>query len=149
MIKKPLILAVDQSTSATKALVFDASASIVARSSVDHRQYYPRAGWVEHDPEELYANTITAVREAARSLGAEAENVCALALTNQRETAIVWDRSTGKPVYNAVVWQCQRGAELCSRLKSAGHEAQVKTRSGLPLDPVSYTHLTLPTTERV
>jgi glycerol kinase len=133
--RHPLIMAVDQSTSATKALVYDESASIVARSSVEHRQYYPRAGWVEHDPEELYANTVTAVKEAARSLGADAQRVCALALTNQRETAIVWDRSTGRPVYNAVVWQCQRGAELCSHLKRAGHEEQVKARSGLPLDP--------------
>ncbi len=133
--RQPFIISVDQSTSATKALVFDASASIVARSSVPHRQYYPQAGWVEHDPEELYANTVTAVKEAVRSLGPDAERVRALALTNQRETAVVWDRSTGRPVYNAVVWQCQRGAALCRRLKEAGREAEVKARSGLPLDP--------------
>jgi glycerol kinase len=131
----PLVVSVDQSTSATKALVFDASASVVARSTVEHRQMYPGPGWVEHDPEELYANTVFAVKEAARSLGADAGRVCALALTNQRETAVVWDRATGTPVYNAVVWQCQRGAELCKRLKEAGREAEVKARSGLPLDP--------------
>ena len=135
MAPQPLIIAVDQSTSATKALVFDASAAIVARSSVEHRQYYPQAGWVEHDPEELYAKTIAAVKEAAEALGGDKERLIALAITNQRETAVVWDRSTGKPVYNAVVWQCQRGAELCRKLKEAGREAEVKARSGLPLDP--------------
>ncbi len=132
---RPLIVSVDQSTSATKALIFDSSAAVVARSSMEHRQLYPQAGWVEHDPEELYANTVSVVKEAARTLGAETGRVCALTLTNQRETAVVWDRATGKPVYNAVVWQDQRGAELCKRLKEAGREAEVKARSGLPLDP--------------
>ncbi|HTP59319.1 MAG TPA: FGGY family carbohydrate kinase, partial [Spirochaetia bacterium] len=132
---RPLILAVDQSTSATKALVFDASAAIVARSSLEHRQHYPQAGWVEHDPEELYANTVAAVKAAVGALGRDKDRVSALAIANQRETAVVWDRATGRPVYNAVVWQCQRGADLCRKLKEAGREAEVKARSGLPLDP--------------
>jgi glycerol kinase len=132
---QPLIIAVDQSTASTKALVFDMSASLVTRSSVEHRQYYPQAGWVEHDPEELYANTVAAVKDAVRSLGRDKERLRALAITNQRETAVVWDRSTGKPVYNAVVWQCQRGEALCRRLTEAGRAAEVKARSGLPLDP--------------
>ena len=90
---RPLIVSVDQSTSATKALIFDSSAAVVARSSMEHRQLYPQAGWVEHDPEELYANTVSVVKEAARTLGAEKGRVCALTLTNQRETAVVWDRA--------------------------------------------------------
>ena len=130
-----LILSVDQSTSATKAIVFDESAAIVAQSSVEHRQYYPRAGWVEHDPEELYANTVTAIRKAAAALGADLPAVGALAITNQRETVIVWDRVTGKPIHNAVVWQCQRGVDFCNRLREAGHADLVKERSGLPVDP--------------
>jgi glycerol kinase len=130
-----LILSVDQSTSATKAIVFDESATIVAQSSIEHRQYYPRAGWVEHDPEELYANTVTAARKVAAALGPDLPAVAALAITNQRETAIVWDRATGKPICNAVVWQCQRGADFCNRLKEGGHADHVKATSGLPVDP--------------
>jgi glycerol kinase len=132
---RPLVLSIDQSTSATKAIVFDASASVVAYCSIEHGQHYPQAGWIEHDPEELYANTVQAVREAASALGAEKANVRALAISNQRETVIVWDRATGKAVYNAIVWQCQRGAEMCNRLKAEGYESDVKARSGLPLDP--------------
>jgi len=133
--RRPLIISVDQSTSATKAFVLDSAASVAAHSSVEHRQFYPQAGWVEHDPEELYANTVAAVREVAQTLGADTERVRGLAITNQRETAVVWDRSTGKPLHNAVVWQCQRGTDLCNRLKRDGHEEEVKARSGLPLDP--------------
>jgi glycerol kinase len=133
--RRRLVLSIDQSTSATKAIVFDESASIVAQSVIEHRQYYPKAGWVEHDPEELYAATVAAVREVAASLGSDVPEVEALAITNQRETAIVWDRITGSPIYNAVVWQCQRGAEFCDLLKEGGHEDDVKAKSGLPIDP--------------
>ncbi|HUI72987.1 MAG TPA: glycerol kinase GlpK [Spirochaetia bacterium] len=132
---RSLVVSVDQSTFATKAIVFDTSMSIVTQASIEHKQHYPRAGWVEHDPEELYANTIAAIGEVAKCLGADKARVCCIAITNQRETAIVWDRSTGKPVCNAVVWQCQRGAELCNRLKEGGHAGQVKASTGLPLDP--------------
>lgn len=131
----PLILAVDQSTSATKAMAFDAGARIVARASVDHRQIYPRPGWVEHDPEELYANTIHAIRSVVEELGSAAERLGVLAITNQRETVVVWSRETGRPIANAVVWQCGRGAELCRRLAEAGHEGTIRARSGLRIDP--------------
>jgi glycerol kinase len=133
--RRRLILSIDQSTTATKAIVFDEKASIVTQSSIEHRQYYPQAGWVEHDPEELYANTVVAIRGVSESLGADKARVAVLAVTNQRETTIVWDRLTRKPLYNAIVWQCQRGAELCNQLKADGHEEDVKARSGLPIDP--------------
>ena len=96
---------------------------------------YPKPGWVEHDPNELYANTLQAIRAVAASLGEDTERIGVLAITNQRETVVVWDRRTGAPVCNAPVWQCQRGADLCARLKAEGHEETVRARTGLPIDP--------------
>ena len=131
----PLVLAVDQSTSATKAIAFDAGARIAAQASFEHRQIYPRPGWVEHDPEELYANTVRAIRAVVAKLGERASRLAALAITNQRETAVVWSRTTGRAVANAVVWQCGRGADLCRALAESGREEMVRAKSGLRLDP--------------
>ncbi len=130
-----LILAIDQSTSATKAVVFGRTEGIVVQASFEHAQRYPKPGWVEHDPEELYANAIRAVGRVYGLLGAAKSRVAALSITNQRETIVVWDRATGRPVYNAVVWQCRRGAELCARLKTEGMEEETKAATGLPIDP--------------
>ncbi len=131
----PLVLAVDQSTSATKAIAFDAGARIAAQASFEHRQIYPRPGWVEHDPEELYANTLQAIRAVVAELGERSSRLAALAITNQRETAIVWSRTSGRAISNAVVWQCGRGAEHCRRLVESGYEEMVRGKSGLRLDP--------------
>lgn len=130
----PFIVAVDQSTSATKAIAFDRCARIASRTSIEHKQYYPRPGWVEHDPAELMRNTLEAIRRVVLDLGAGAEKVAALALTNQRETAVVWKRSSGSPLYNAVVWQCGRGKERIGRLRAEGYAPFVKERTGLLLD---------------
>lgn len=128
------IIAIDQSTSATKAVLFDEQCQLISRKNVAHKQYYPKPGWVEHDPEEIYANTI----EAIRLLMAENKRQDAsysLAITNQRETVVVWNKITGKPVYNAVVWQCQRGTDICNDLKQRGYTELIQEKSGLLIDP--------------
>lgn len=128
------IIAIDQSTSATKAVLFDEQCQLISRKNVAHKQYYPKPGWVEHNPEEIYANTI----EAIRLLMAENKKQDAsysLAITNQRETVVVWNKITGKPVYNAVVWQCQRGTDICNDLKQRGYTELIQEKSGLLIDP--------------
>ncbi len=128
------IIAIDQSTSSTKAMLFDEECRMLARQNVDHHQYYPQAGWVEHDAEEIYQNLV----EAVRRLVAPETNLdiqYSLALTNQRETVVVWDKTTGKPVYNALVWQDNRGAALCQQLREQGYGPMVLERSGLLIDP--------------
>ncbi len=132
------IIAIDQSTSSTKALLFDEECRLLARTNVDHKQYYPQTGWVEHDAEEIYQNTI----EAIRKLMAEVDlhyslvpHTFSLAITNQRETAVVWNKTTGKPIANAVVWQDTRGAELCRQLRADGKAEMVMQKSGLLIDP--------------
>lgn len=132
---KNYIIAIDQSTSATKAILFDEGCRLVGRVNVEHKQYYPIAGWVEHDAEEIYRNTIEAIRALLAKGLTEAGATFSLAITNQRETVVVWDAETGKPVSHAVVWQCQRGAEICRQLKEAGHEATFLKKSGLLIDP--------------
>lgn len=130
-----VLLTIDQSTSGTKALVIDRNGRVLASSSTEHRQYYPRPGWVEHDPEEIYENAKAAIREAMRLAGVTPDRLAALTVTNQRETAVLWDASTGKAVCRAVVWQCQRTADMCEKLKKDGHEPFVRAKTGLMLDP--------------
>lgn len=131
---KTFVVAVDQSTSATKALLFSENGSLLNVVGISHRQYYPREGWVEHDPEEIYANMLKAIRSVISEC-ADKDCAFSLALTNQRETVVVWNRKSGKPVYNAVVWQCLRGKEICDTLKKEGWSDLVKERSGLIIDP--------------
>lgn len=133
--EKSYLLSIDQSTSATKALVIDRSGQIIARSAMPHRQYYPRPGWVEHDPMEIYGNVIRSAHEALASAGIGPESLAALTITNQRETAVLWDQTTGLPVHAAIVWQCQRTADQCAIYKEAGHEETVRDKTGLMLDP--------------
>lgn len=128
------IISIDQSTSGTKAVVFDEKCHLVCRKNVPHRQYYPKPGWVEHDAEEIYRNTVEAIREVVEATRGEGVSY-SLAITNQRETVVVWNRRTGKPVYNAVVWQCQRGEEICNSLKERGYTDFIRERSGLIIDP--------------
>ena len=127
------ILSVDQSTSATKAVLFNEQAGVVDRMSREHAQIYPRPGWVEHDSEEIMANTLAVIGDMVRLHGDL--NIKALAITNQRETVVVWDRTTGKPVYNAIVWQCNRGADYCGQLRSEGWEERIREKTGLIIDP--------------
>ena len=128
-------LSIDQSTSATKALIFNTEARLISRANVDHSQYYPQPGWVEHDPVEIYENTIKAIREVVTKSGIATADVLGIAITNQRETVVVWDKHTGQPVYNAVVWQCNRGAAKCDELKKKGFENSIREKTGLLIDP--------------
>ena len=149
-----LIIAIDQSTSATKALLFDEQCRLLARSSVDHRQYYPQSGWVEHDAEEIYNNMVEAIRRVKGIVKSEefaaaipsGEGMAAansslftftfsLSITNQRETVVVWNKTTGKPIANALVWQDTRGKDICQQMKADGHGPLVMERSGLLIDP--------------
>ena len=127
-------IAIDQSTSATKAMLFTAKAELVHRVSVEHQQYYPQPGWVEHDPEEILQNTGTAVRKLLEKSGIDVSEIESLALTNQRETVVAWNKSTGKPVYNAVVWQCNRGAAYCEQLIAQGKTPLIREKTGLVIN---------------
>jgi len=129
------LLALDQSTQATKAILFDAMGQPVCRVTEPHRQIYPEAGQVEHDPMEILANVRTAVAEVLRLSAVPRARLAALAITNQRETVLAWDAETGLPVHNALVWQDARGAALCAELAAAGHGDRVQARTGLRLDP--------------
>jgi len=128
------ILAVDQSTSGTKALLFDATGKLTAASSISHRQHYPRPGWVEHDAEEIYRNVVEAVRSVLEKRGARAQDLLCLSIANQRETFVVFDRATGRPLHNAIVWQCRRGSELCERLIEGGQGDDIRRITGLQVD---------------
>ena len=128
------ILAIDQSTSGTKALLFDAQGNVVDRTSKAHQQHYPKPGWVEHDAEEIYVNTIAALRELLqRHEGLQSQILC-LSITNQRETFVIFEKDTGEPLYNAIVWQCRRGEPICTQLTQAGHNEAVQNRTGLKID---------------
>ena len=130
------IIAIDQSTSSTKALLFDEQCKMLARTNVDHKQYYPQTGWVEHDAEEIYQNMIEAIRQLVSGRADFRSADYSLCLTNQRETAVVWNKTTGKPIANAVVWQDTRGAELCRLLRTDEKTVDmVMAKSGLLIDP--------------
>lgn len=129
-----LFLAVDQSTSATKALLFTAAGNLLDQVSLSHRQIYPKPGWVEHDADEIYTNTLQAARRLLEANPEAARRLVAISLTNQRETFVVFERGTGRPLYNAIVWQCRRGEANCRRLVEAGHADFVRERTGLLID---------------
>ncbi|MEQ8332131.1 glycerol kinase GlpK [Nisaea sp.] len=129
-----LILALDQGTTSSRAIIFDANTRVAVVSQQEFRQHFPRSGWVEHDPEDLWRTTVETARDAIAKVGG-AERIAAIGITNQRETTVVWDRRTGKAVANAIVWQDRRTAPFCARLKEAGHEALFTARTGLLLDP--------------
>ena len=129
------ILAIDQSTSGTKALIIDSDGRITHRCTENHRQFYPQPDWVEHDPVEIWEKTKKAIHSVLKESGTHVNHIVAIAITNQRETVVVWDRKTGKPVYNAIVWQCRRGAESCKQLREQGHEVLFEKKTGLIIDP--------------
>ncbi len=127
------ILAIDQGTTGTTAIVLDESGRIRARAYGEIRQYYPRPGWVEHDPEEIYRSVVLQGRAALASARVKPKDPVALGITNQRETFVVWERATGRPLHRAIVWQCRRSAAICDRLRE--RESQVAERTGLLVDP--------------
>ena len=131
--KPPYILAIDQGTTSSRAILFDANARPVASHSIEIRQIYPDNGWVEHDAGEIWHTTLTCCREVLK--GVAAKDVAATGITNQRETTVLWDRRTGEPLYNAIVWQDRRTSDRCRALKAQGLEEKVSARTGLLLDP--------------
>lgn len=129
------ILAVDQSTQGTKALLLDGQGVLVCRADMPHKQLIDSHGWVEHDPEEIYINTLQVLREAVEKSQVDPREIAALGVSNQRETTVCWDRRTGRPVCNAIVWQCARGAAICEELDAQGCAAAVQEKTGLKLSP--------------
>lgn len=132
MESKPTILSIDQGTTSSRAMVFDESFTIVASDQQEFAQHFPHDGWVEHDAEEIWRTVVDTCRTAISNLDCK---IAAIGITNQRETTIVWDRQTGKPVYNAIVWQDRRTADWCSSLKKQGLESTISSKTGLLLDP--------------
>ena len=129
------ILAIDQGTTSSRAILFDRDMRLVATAQEEFRQHFPDSGWVEHDPNDLWSTTAGTCREVIERAGLTVADISAIGITNQRETTIVWDRATGAPVCNAIVWQDRRTADFCRTLRDAGHEAMVSDRTGLLLDP--------------
>src|SRR5262245_38679388 len=127
------LLAIDQGTTSTRSILFDAVLAPVAVAQQEFTQIYPAPGWVEHDPEEIWSTTVATARDAIAKADARPEDVAAIGITNQRETAIVWDRVTGKPIHNAIVWQDRRTADRCAALRRAGEEPAVTAKTGLVL----------------
>ncbi len=128
------LLALDQSTSATKAILFDAAGKILAKASRPHRQIYPQPGWVEHDAEEIWQNVLAVIREITKRNRAKISKLAGLSITNQRETVLIFDRQTGKPLHRALVWQDRRGDAICAKLAKQGCEKSVRARTGLKID---------------
>jgi len=129
-----LILAIDQSTSATKAVLFDARGKALDKAAKAHRQIYPQPGWVEHDAEEIWKNVLAVIREIVARNPKKISKLAGLSISNQRETVVVFDRKTGKPLHNAIVWQCRRGTTICEKLQHSSHGAMIRRKTGLMVD---------------
>lgn len=129
------ILAIDQGTTSTRAILFDHETHIVGSSQKEFTQYFPQPGWVEHDANEIWLSVLFVMMDAVRAAGIQPEQVAAIGITNQRETAVVWDKNTGIPVYSAIVWQSRQTAEICDELRVAGHEDSIRAKTGLLIDP--------------
>ncbi len=129
------IMALDQGTTSARCILYDRQGRQVSLAQKEFRQIYPQAGWVEHDPMDIWSTQIGVAQEALLKIDATYENIDAIGITNQRETTVVWDRHTGEPIYNAIVWQCRRTAEFCDGLKAKGLEASFRSKTGLLIDP--------------
>ena len=126
--------ALDQGTTSSRAIIFNHEGEIVKVARNEFTQYYPKPGWVEHDPMEIWGTQSGVIREVLETAGIRPEEIAAIGITNQRETTVVWDKNTGKPIYNAIVWQCRRTANICDDLKARGLEDYVRENTGLVID---------------
>ena len=129
------ILAIDQGTTSSRAIIFDAAMHVVATAQEEFAQHFPDSGWVEHDPSDLWSTTAGTCRAVIERAGLRPDDIAAIGITNQRETTVVWDRSTGQPIYNAIVWQDRRTSDYCRQLRDAGHAPMITARTGLLVDP--------------
>ncbi len=134
MRKQRYVLALDQGTTSSRAIIFDGAGAVKAAAQAEYAQIYPHDGWVEHDPLAIYSTIAAVASEAVARLGLSRSELAAIGITNQRETTIVWDKITGEPIYNAIVWQCRRTAEYCDKLKSSGKADVIYRKTGLPVD---------------
>ena len=125
------ILAIDQGTTSSRAILFNKNGEIKFIAQKEFKQIYPQAGWVEHDPNEIWSSQASVIAEVISNSALDKKSIAAIGITNQRETTVIWDRETGKPVYNAIVWQDRRTSEMCSELKTAGYEEKFKAKTGL------------------
>lgn len=132
---KEYILSLDQGTTSSRAVLFNAKGEKVASVQKEYPQIFPGNGWVEHDPMDILESQLSSAREVIAKAGITAEDVAAIGIANQRETTILWDKNTGKPVYNAIVWQCRRTSEDCARMESQGLQKFFKDKTGLLIDP--------------
>ncbi|CAL1518419.1 glycerol kinase GlpK [Chitinophaga sp. MM2321] len=128
------IMALDQGTTSSRAIIFDKAGAVISVAQKEFTQLFPQPGWVEHDPAEIWSSQIGVATEAMAKIGLEGGDIAAIGITNQRETTLVWDRTTGKPIHNAIVWQDRRTAAYCDSLKAAGHETMVREKTGLVID---------------
>jgi glycerol kinase len=133
-VEKKYILALDQGTTSSRAILFDHNSKIVSMAQKEFKQIYPKAGWVEHEPMEIWGTQSGVAREVLETAAVKPEEIAAIGITNQRETTVVWDKNTGKPIYNAIVWQCRRTANICDDLRDKGLEDYIKESTGLVLD---------------
>ena len=131
---KKYILALDQGTTSSRAIIFNKKGEIVAKAQNEFTQHYPENGWVEHDPMEILFSQISAILTVLRKEAVDPKEIAAIGITNQRETTVVWEKETGRPIYNAIVWQCRRTADLCEELKAQGLNDYVKSTTGLLID---------------
>ena len=131
---KKYIMALDEGTTSCRCILYNKKGEMVSVAQKEFRQIYPNAGWVEHDAMEIWSTQIGVAQEALYKINCTYENIEAIGITNQRETTVVWDRETGEPVYNAIVWQCRRTAEYCDSLKAKGLEPSFREKTGLPID---------------
>ena len=132
---RPYIVALDQGTTSSRALVLDHAARVVSSAQREFTQYYPQPGWVEHDPMEIWATQSAVLVEALAQAGIAHEQVAAIGITNQRETAIVWERASGRPIHNAIVWQSRQSTAICEQLERDGLQAHIRKTTGLVIDP--------------
>lgn len=133
MVKKYL-MALDQGTTSSRTIIFDKKANIVASHAIEFEQIYPKPGWVEHRPEDIINTQIDSMKAAIEKAGVSPEEVAGIGITNQRETSLIWNKKTGEPVYNAIVWQCRRTSDYCNKLKKAGYESVIRKKTGLVID---------------
>lgn len=131
---KNYVMALDQGTTSCRAILFDKESKIVGITQKEFTQIYPKAGWVEHDPEEIWSTQYGVIAELIAKTGIKVDEIASIGITNQRETTVVWDKHTGKPVYNAIVWQCRRTTAICDDLKAKGCEEMVREKTGLVVD---------------
>jgi glycerol kinase len=129
------VLALDQGTTSSRAILFNKQGIVIGMKQIAFRQIFPRSGWVEHDPEEIWTSQLEAARGAIEAAQIEAGQIDSIGITNQRETTLIWEKATGKPLYNAIVWQCRRSADICAELRARGLSETVKEKTGLVLDP--------------